>query len=275
MPEETLNEMHPSEFGLGDRAVDDQHYDAHRMTYEALDSLSTAAWDIAAIPEFDARSRGWVTPAKNQGRCGSCWAHAAVGTIESRILKDGGPRYDLSEQQQISCNLTMQGCCGGSGSSLLFYYKNRPYLESSAPYAEGLTKCPTQRTKTCGNLHGVPVKYLATGYYTVDHTVDAMKKSLTEHGPCYFRYDVYDDFYSHWTSAAAGSVYVQKTGNLLGGHAVLLIGWSDSKGAWLIKNSWGATTGPSHDGTFWMAYTGHAHDLKFQMFNIVALHKTR
>lgn len=268
-------EMHPSAFGLGDIAVSEDHYQRHMLTYEALALTARGLWDFAAAPEFDARSRGWVTPAKYQGACGSCWAHAAMGTIESRILKDGGLSVTLSEQQQISCNTQMKGCCGGSGTALLFYYTNKPFTLASVPYAEGKTRCPpTQRTKACKDLKGTPVGYLATGYYTVQRTIDAMKTSLTSHGPSYFRYDVWDDFYDFWQKSAAGTVYKQKSGNKLGGHAVLLIGWSDAKKAWLIKNSWGLNTGPNRDGTFWMAYDGHKNDLGFQMFNIAQLHAT-
>lgn len=261
----------PREFGLGDLPVTEDHYSRHMMTYESLFSTSRVLWDTASISEFDARTRGWVTPSKNQGSCGSCWAYAAVGTIESRILKDGGPDVILSEQQQISCNANMEGCCGGSGSSLLFYYTNKPFTLGSAPYAESGTRCPTKRTKHCKELQGAPVNYLAAGYYTVQQTVDAMKTSLTLHGPSYFRYDVWDDFYTFWSNSAADGVYEQSSGANLGGHAVLLIGWSDVKGAWLLKNSWGPKSGPNQDGTFWMAYSGHKNDLGFQMFNITQL----
>lgn len=273
MPQnETLDNMDPKLFGLGDKAVDEAHYKRHLKTQDALRMGARGFWDLAPVPEFDARTRGWVTPAKNQGQCGSCWAHAAVGTIESRILKDGGVASDLSEQQQVSCNSGMSGCCGGNGTSLLFYYTNKPLLASSAPYAEGGTSCPVQRTKNCTDIHGTPVNYLANGYYTVDSTVEAMKTSLTTHGPSYFRYDMWSDFYNFWSSGTPGAVYKQSTGsNLGGGHAVLLIGWSESKQAWLLKNSWGPSTGMNGDGTFWMAYNGHSHDLHFQMFNITDL----
>lgn len=262
------------QFGLGDNPVAEDHYRRHMMTRDGINANARMLWDTASVPEFDARTRGWVTPAKNQGSCGSCWAFAAVGTIESRILKDGGQGFDLSEQQQVSCNLGMSGCCGGSGSSLLFYYSNKPMLESSAGYAEGATACPTERTKTCSEIHGVAIDYLASGYYTVDRTIEAMKDSLTQHGPSYFRYDVHNDFYGFWSGSAGGGVYRQVTNAFLGGHAVLLIGWSELRQAWLLKNSWGPAGGPNGDGTFWMAYAGHATDLRFQMFNLTTLGRT-
>ncbi len=41
------------------------------------------------------------------------------------------------------------------------------------------------------------------------------------------------------------------------GHMVTLIGWDDTKQAWLCKNSWGSTSGPHKDGTFWISYKSH------------------
>lgn len=258
----------PRSFGLGDTAVDDQFYDQHVLRLDTLRMLAPPGWEV--IPAaFDARDRRWVTPAKNQHTCGSCWAFAAVGTMESRLLKEGYPALDLSEQQQISCNTTMSGCCGGSGQSLMFFKTNRPWLEQNVEYAESTTSCPTQRTKQASDFPGVAgIGYLATGFYTVERTTDAMKQSLLSDGPFYFRYDVYDDFYEYWSNGNTQSNYVHTHGSAIGGHAVLLIGWSDARNAWLLKNSWGPDTGPNKDGTFWMTYDGHASDLRFQGFNL-------
>ncbi|NEO68187.1 C1 family peptidase [Moorena sp. SIO3H5] len=259
--------LDPREFGLGDVAVEENYYREHALTFDALQRQSRLRWAFEEQPEFDARTRGWVTPPKNQGSCSSCWAFAAVGTMESRILKENGSEFDLSEQQQVSCNLNHSGCCGGSGRSLLFYQNNRPWLETCAPYSESRTSCPTERTKNCQDWQCSGVNFEVRGFYTVDLNQDAMKRSIMQHGPCYFRYDVYDDFYQYWNSSNAGSVYTQSTGVRLGGHAVLVIGWSDSKLAWLLKNSWGDQVGPNKDGTFWIAYSGHTSNLNIQMFN--------
>lgn len=270
-----VNTHDPRSFGLGDIAVDDQFYDQHVLQHDTLRMLAAPGWETLP-PLFDARDRRWVTPAKQQGFCGSCWAHAAVGTMESRLLKEGFPAFDLSEQQQISCNTTMDGCCGGSGQSLMFYKTNRPWREQDVPYGESKTSCPTQRTKACGDFPGiVGIGYLATGFYTIDKTIEAMKQSLVSHGPFYFRYDVYDDFYDYWEHGTPNDNYLQTTGTRQGGHAVLLVGWNDTRSAWLIKNSWGSDTGPTKDGTFWMRYDGHVNDLKFQGFNLSGINTVK
>ncbi len=60
-----------------------------------LDQLPTS-WNWMA--------QGKVTPAKDQGNCGGCWSFASAGTFESKMRMAGQAVYDLSEQQQLSCN---------------------------------------------------------------------------------------------------------------------------------------------------------------------------
>ena len=114
-------------YPLGDIPLDPE-------TYESLLLL----WPedrVEALPtSYDARNDGIVTSAKNQGNCGSCWAFASVGGMESHIQKEyGHGLFDLSEQQQVSCNTSMWGCCGGSMSSLQYWQTVGPITETCFP----------------------------------------------------------------------------------------------------------------------------------------------
>jgi hypothetical protein len=238
---------------------------------------------VAGLPDrFDWRSRGVVTRAKNelsvtpadhQGRCGCCWAFVATGAMESKILMAGGPEYDLSEQQQVSCNTQNQyGCCGGYLNGALFWQDKGPVEESCTQYDDyGIRSCncPRHCSKvSCGTLETCPqLPYRTDTYYAVS-TADSndMKISLMQDGPAPLRFLVYRDFFDFWNTGEPGAVYKQSDDTLLGGHAAILIGWDDTKKAWLFKNSWGER-GPDSDGTFWMAYSGHANDLKLGMSN--------
>jgi hypothetical protein len=117
------------------------------------------------------------------------------------------------------------------------------------------------------------MSYQVTGWHTVTQSEWYFKDSCYNDGPSYWRFEVYSDFADDWGNgfwydAAPGAVYVNAGGTIdRGGHAVLLIGWDDAKGAYLCKNSWGATGGPNGDGTFWIAYNGHGNDLEFGMSN--------
>ncbi|MCP4136363.1 MAG: hypothetical protein GY754_35660, partial [bacterium] len=230
---------------------------------KTLKSFSSGSRSLFTFPQtFNWNDLGVVTPAKNQGGCGSCWAFASTGAIESKILMLGGPLYDLSEQQQVSCNTSMSGCGGGNMASLQYWYTQLPKKEECTGYSGNGVSCSDM-----DDCNGIPFK--TSGYYTVNTAnITDVKMSLMSDGPTYFRYDFYTDFNTYWSTGAAGEVYTQTSGIRNGGHAILIIGWDDDRNAWLCKNSWGETQGPNDDGTFWMAYSGHTNNLNFGMANV-------
>ena len=63
---------------------------------------------------FDWRSRGKITSVKNQQSCGSCYAFAALGCFESKILIHGGTTFDLSEDNVKECSYDHPCCTGGN-----------------------------------------------------------------------------------------------------------------------------------------------------------------
>ena len=222
---------------------------------------------------YDARGYNLVTSAKNQGNCGSCWAFATVGAMESHLLKQFGVGPEnLSEQQQVSCNTANYGCDGGY-STAVRYWEAPPYPDKG-PLDETVFPYEAKDTTdgiACYESDGAQMAYRITNFYTVPSTTSDFKTSLYNDGPSYWRYTVYSDFYTYWNTYNPGAVYVNQAGsNYEGGHAVLLIGWDDNKGAFLCKNSWGSG-GPNGDGTFWIAYSGHYNDLGFGMANFTAV----
>jgi uncharacterized repeat protein (TIGR01451 family) len=247
----------------GDIGLDEATYEKYLKrldsgTLDTMDGLPAA---------YDARNDGIVTDAKAQA-CGDCWAFASAGAMESHMLKAGAsytPTADpnLSEQQQVSCNGDMSGCSGGNPTAPRYWESNGPVYETCFPYGASYGTYPGDVPCSAGD-DCPQLPYRVTGFYTVPS--DLFRESLYVDGPSYFRFDTYDDFEPWFWSASSGDVYVNGVGGDHGGHAVLIIGWDDAKGAYLFKNSWGSG-GPEGDGTFWMAYGGHANDLGFQMSN--------
>ena len=207
-------------------------------------------------PAYNAAALGFVTPAKDQGSCAACYAFAAVGAMESKLLMVGfrpnGSPPDLSEQQLVSCDTGQFGCGGGYIDAALFFWglppnaDSGPLPESVFPYAEA--------DVPCRNPSRLQVNYRAVDFYTVPLDVDEFKASLYQDGPGVVGILVMGDFFTFWKSAPPGSVYTYRDGDIEASHAVELIGWDDAKQAFLLKNSVGEHAGPNGDGTFWASY---------------------
>ena len=132
----SLGQMATFAESLGDIPLDP-------ATYQKYLKIYTDDQRVAAPPSYDARDDGIVTVAKDQGDCGSCWAFASVGAMESHLMKKWGYGLsDLSEQKQVSCNTEMGGCIGGSSSAIKWWdeaHDNGPIGESCFPYTASNT----------------------------------------------------------------------------------------------------------------------------------------
>jgi len=185
----------------------------------------------------------WLTSIKNQGQCGSCWAFAAMGTLEAKInLAVTNPNYDLdlSEQYAVSCS-DDDGCDGGNAYYAYEYMKDTTYPDDGAlpescfPYTASNNVCNNK----CSDWRDKLIKRITDYDYYSDPS-NTQIKSLVNQGPVCISFDVYEDFYDY-----DGGVYEYTWGGYEGGHQVVLAGYSDSGGYWICKNSWGSSWGNS------------------------------
>lgn len=175
------------------------------------------------------RGHNWVTPIRDQKTCGSCVAFATVASIEARMrIQQSNAAYavDLSEAHLFNCGAP-NSCDAGWQPTLAMAYARTHGIgtEADFPYKP--------RDMMCKQIPSV-VKVKKTGAAS---TSLARKKALTE-GPVVASMAVFSDL----TSYKSG-VYRHVIGKLTGYHAVCVVGYDDSDGCWIVKNSWGKDWG--------------------------------
>jgi cathepsin B len=189
---------------------------------------------------FDIRTKygSCIHPIRNQGACGSCWAHTTSEVMSDRfcISSGGAINVVLAPQYLVSCDTYDSGCEGGFGpTSFKFVLETGIVTEACCPYKAVDSTCPTTCTDgtaiTSANLY----KCAPNSVYQANDA-DSIKIELMQNGPMYCRFDVYTDFKEY-----KSGIYYVTSKSFLGGHAVKLLGWGRENGIefWVLQNSWG------------------------------------
>merc|ERR1712048_1077414 len=113
-------------------------YRACSKKQSRLDSDEFDIVDVVVPSSVDWREKGAVTPVKDQGQCGSCWAFSTSGLIESAWAIAGHTMEQLSEQELVSCDTAdgNAGCGGGWPYLAVDYVRNGGIsTETSYPYS--------------------------------------------------------------------------------------------------------------------------------------------
>jgi C1A family cysteine protease len=220
---------------------------AEQMTPPVLDAPRVGAAPLAALPaQFDWRQQGKVTPVRDQGTCGSCWAFATVGVMESALMVQAGASTDLSEQFLISCNKQGWGCNGGWWGH--DYHMDVNANNQSAAGAVLESDKPYNGTKgTCTADFSHPYKIASWGYvagsYNSTPSVTQIKNAIYTYGAVAAAVCTG----SAWTGYQGGVFATEERNQCSGGggvnHGILLVGWNDADQTWILRNSWGSKWG--------------------------------
>ncbi|KAJ1521696.1 hypothetical protein ONE63_003339 [Megalurothrips usitatus] len=201
-----------------------------------------AAWPWSK--KVDWRNSGIVTPVKDQGNCGSCWAFSATGALEAQLAKKTGKLVSLSEQNLVDCTnndkYRTYGCEGGLMDTAFQYIADNDGIDSeeSYPYAAENRFC----TYDVKNKAGYD-----SGFKDVGATEKDLQHAVETVGPVSIAIDA-----SLWSfNYYSGGVYYDancKNGPNDLDHGVLAVGFGSNSGwgsddYWIVKNSWGADWG--------------------------------
>jgi C1A family cysteine protease len=220
---------------------------------------------------YDLRTYGKVTPVKDQGYCGSCWAFAAIGSLESNLLTS--ETWDFSENNLKNTHGFDWGPCDGGNGDMATAYLARwsgPVSEADDHYNPSSNISPPGLTP---RKHVQEVLIIPSRASSLDNdnikqavmTYGALSTSMRWEGDQYITTAYYNSTsHSYYYNGAANS-----------NHGVAIVGWNDDfpasyfsttppgNGAFIIKNSWGAGWG--ENGYFYISY----YDTKIGLDNYV------
>nr|XP_022320063.1 cathepsin L1-like [Crassostrea virginica] len=184
----------------------------------------------------DWRKEGYVTPIKNQGRCGSCWAFSAIAALEGQHFRKTGKLVALSEQNLVDCSKENLGCIGGLPKNAYTYISRNGGIdtEESYPYTGRKDTCKFQQSK---------VGATCTGFVQVTSGELNLQKAVASVGPISVAIDASRPSFHLYKEG----VYDEEACSTLMFifHAVVVVGYGvyQGKDYWLVKNSWGTSWG--------------------------------
>ena len=204
---------------------------------EASQNCSESLMSSSMPTSIDWRTRGALTPIRNQGKCGSCWAFSSVSNIQSSYFLKYGVLLNLSEQQLLDCNSLSSGCNGGimqQAYDYLMKYSNGQVSLANYPYLGYQSTCKASNFPALAQLSG----------YTFAGTTNevSIAQMLVNYGPLAVGINAnYLQYYYGGIIDLPAS-----TCNPLGlNHAVNLVGYGVENGVnfWIVRNSWGTSWG--------------------------------
>ncbi|MGE5341756.1 MAG: lectin like domain-containing protein [Candidatus Omnitrophota bacterium] len=200
---------------------------------------------------YDLRTQGKLTSVKNQGSCGSCWAHGTMASLESYLMPSQNNNFS---EQHLNANhgYDYAECDGGNAwmSAAYLLRWDGPLSETDVPYPY------SSEINYSLQKHVQQVIFLPTRSSKLDN--DTVKYFITTYGAVQCAY--YDDDSCH-NSTYKSYYYSGGTGS---NHIVAVVGWDDNfstskfktapagNGAFIAKNSWGTSFGLS--GYFYISY---------------------
>jgi C1A family cysteine protease len=197
-------------------------------TYSSVKAMALPA-------SVDWTQHGAVTPVKDQGQCGSCWAFSSTGALEGAWFLKNGSLFNVSEQQLVDCSTPQgnQGCNGGLMDDA-FQYVIDNGLTTDAAYTYTATGPNACKAK------GKPTVVTASGFTdVVPNSETALLSALTEQ-PVSVAVEADQGSFQFYS----GGVMTASCGTQLD-HGVLAVGYGTLGGQdyYKVKNSWGEDWG--------------------------------
>lgn len=195
---------------------------------------------------YDSRELGIIFPARDQGQTGTCWAFTACEAIRTLYHKNNLECKQLAPIVYVNCakelGFTGVSLSSGGNEEIVAAMNARlltPVYQENVPEITNWdNECPSYEYK---DIHG----YVMGTHLLPEDDRIAIKEAIMKYGSV-FSSMMYEEKYLDSKN------FYEYIGEEPQNHAVNIIGWDDSKKAWIVKNSWGTSYGDN--GIFWVSY---------------------
>lgn len=240
-------------------AIPYSHYNVIKSTPDSRDLLfAKIASPVENLPSA-VNMISKCPPVYNQFSCGSCTGNAIAAAYQFDLMRQGLQSFEPSR--------------------LFIYYNERVvegtvYRDSGAMIRDGMMSisqngvCPEElwpydiskfAIRPSPEAYAAAMQHTTSSYYSVNVELESMKQTLAQGYPIVVGISVFTSFES--SAVAKDGIVPMPAPNeaCLGGHCILIVGYSDATQRFIVRNSWGADWGDK--GYFYLPYDFATHDL--------------